>query len=40
VRELFQALAKKRRRIKLIDRSARDYPELAALWFEGARGGS
>ena len=22
-----------------LDRSARDYPELAALWFEGARGG-
>jgi AcrR family transcriptional regulator len=39
VRELFQALARNRRRIKLIDRSARDYPELAALWFEGARGG-
>ncbi len=39
VRELFQALARNRRRIKLIDRSARDYPELAALWFDGARGG-
>jgi AcrR family transcriptional regulator len=39
VRELFRALATNRRRIKLIDRSARDYPELAALWFEGARGG-
>lgn len=39
VRELFQALAKNRRRIKLIDCSARDYPELAALWFDGARGG-
>ncbi len=39
VRELFQALARNRRRIKLIDRSARDYPELATLWFEGARGG-
>ena len=39
VRELFQALARNRRRIKLIDRTARDYPELAALWFEGARGG-
>ena len=39
VRELFQALARNRRRIELIDRSARDYPELAALWFEGARGG-
>jgi AcrR family transcriptional regulator len=39
VRELFQALARNRRRIKLVDRSARDYPELAALWFEAARGG-
>jgi AcrR family transcriptional regulator len=39
IRELFQALARNRRRIKLIDRSARDYPKLAALWFEGARGG-
>jgi hypothetical protein len=35
----FEALARNRGRIKLIDRSARDYPELAALWFEGARGG-
>ena len=39
IRELFRALASNRRRIKLIDRSARDYPELAALWFDGARGG-
>jgi len=39
VHELFQTLARNRRRIKLIDRSARDYPELAALWFQGARGG-
>jgi AcrR family transcriptional regulator len=39
VSELFDALARNRRRIKLIDRSARDYPELAKLWFEGARGG-
>ncbi len=39
IRELFQALARNRRRIKLIDRSARDYPELAALWFDGTRGG-
>jgi AcrR family transcriptional regulator len=39
VRELFRALAQNRRRIKLIDRSARDFPEIAALWFEGARGG-
>ncbi|MBI3769857.1 MAG: helix-turn-helix transcriptional regulator [Deltaproteobacteria bacterium] len=39
IRELFRALARNRRRIKLIDRSARDYPELAALWFDGTRGG-
>jgi AcrR family transcriptional regulator len=39
VRELHDTLARNRRRIKLVDRSARDYPELAALWFEGARGG-
>jgi AcrR family transcriptional regulator len=37
--ELYDQLARSRRRIKLIDTSARDYPELAALWFEGARGG-
>jgi AcrR family transcriptional regulator len=39
VDELYDQLARNRRRIKLIDTSARDYPELAALWFEGARGG-
>jgi AcrR family transcriptional regulator len=39
VRELFRALARNRRRIRLIDRSAREFPEIAALWFEGARGG-
>jgi AcrR family transcriptional regulator len=39
VGELYDQLARNRRRIKLIDTSARDYPELAALWFEGARGG-
>ena len=39
VRELYDTLAANRRGIKLLDRSARDYPELAALWFEGARGG-
>jgi hypothetical protein len=39
VRELYDTLASNRRGIKLVDRSARDYPELAALWFEGARGG-
>jgi len=38
-RELYEAVARNRRGIKLLDRSARDYPELAALWFEGGRGG-
>jgi AcrR family transcriptional regulator len=36
---LFDDLARHRRAVKLIDRSARDVPELAALWFEGVRGG-
>lgn len=39
VRELYDVLARNRRGIKLLDRSARDYPELAELWFSGARGG-
>ncbi|MBY0275763.1 TetR/AcrR family transcriptional regulator [Candidatus Binatia bacterium] len=39
VGELYDQLAANRRRIKLIDKSARDYPELAKLWFEGARAG-
>jgi AcrR family transcriptional regulator len=39
VGELYDVLAANRRGIKLIDRSARDYPAIAALWFEGARGG-
>jgi AcrR family transcriptional regulator len=39
VRELYDTLAANRCGIKLIDRSAPDLPELAALWFEGARGG-
>jgi AcrR family transcriptional regulator len=37
--ELFDTLAANRRGIKLLDRSARDLPELAALWFQGARAG-
>jgi AcrR family transcriptional regulator len=37
--ELYERLSANRRRIKLLDSSARDHPELAALWFEGARGG-
>lgn len=39
VRELYDTVARHRRGIKLLDRSARDRPDLAALWFEGARGG-
>ena len=37
--ELYDTLSSNRRGIKLLDRSAHDYPELAGLWFEGARGG-
>ncbi len=36
-RELFDILSANRVGIKLIDSSARDTPELAALWFDGAR---
>jgi len=39
VGELYDILARNRFGLKLIDRSARDLPELAALWFTGARGG-
>jgi len=39
VRELFDVLARNRCGLTLLDRSARELPELAALWFEGARGG-
>ena len=39
VTELYDTLARNRSRIKLIDTSARDYPELGALWFKEARGG-
>jgi AcrR family transcriptional regulator len=39
VRELYDLLARNRCGIKLIDRSAPDLPDLAALWFDGARGG-
>ena len=37
--ELYAVLSSNRHGIQLIDRSARDQPELAALWFEGSRGG-
>ena len=39
VGELYDLLRRNRRSIKLMDRCAPEYPELAALWFEGARGG-
>lgn len=39
IRELYGALARNRRSIKLLDTSARDVPELAALWFRGGREG-
>jgi len=39
VAEIYDVLARNRRGLKLIDRSARDLPELAAVWFTGARGG-
>ncbi len=37
--ELYGAMARNRHGLKLMDRSAPDMPELAALWFEGVRGG-
>lgn len=37
--ELFDTLARNRRRVKLADRAALDWPDLAALWFGGAREG-
>jgi AcrR family transcriptional regulator len=40
VGELYDVLACNRCGIKLIDRSAPDLPELAALWFGGTRGGA
>jgi AcrR family transcriptional regulator len=35
--ELYDALARNRTAIKLLDRCARDYPELAKLWHGGGR---
>jgi AcrR family transcriptional regulator len=35
--ELYDALASHRTAIKLMDRCARDYPELAKLWYQGSR---
>jgi len=39
VRELYGTVDHNRQGLKLLDRSAKDLPELAGLWFEGARGG-
>jgi len=39
VGELYDVVERNRYGLKLLDRTARDQPELAALWFEGARGG-
>jgi AcrR family transcriptional regulator len=39
VRDLYDTVARNRFGLKVLDRSARDLPDLAALWFEGTRGG-
>lgn len=36
--DIYDALARNRVGIKLVDRSARDIPELGQIWFGGARG--
>jgi AcrR family transcriptional regulator len=36
--DIYDALARNRVGIKLVDRSARDIPELGKVWFGGARG--
>jgi hypothetical protein len=36
---LYDAVESNRYGLKLLDRTAKDQPELAALWFEGARNG-
>ncbi len=38
VGDIYDALARNRVGIKLVDRSARDLPELGKIWFGGARG--
>ena len=37
VRELYRTLARNRTGIKLLDRSAQDYPELAEFWYRHGR---
>jgi AcrR family transcriptional regulator len=39
VRELYDTVERNRCGLKLLDRTAKDQPELAAVWFEGARDG-
>ena len=36
--DIYDALARSRVGIKLVDRSARDIPELGKIWFGGGRG--
>jgi len=38
VGDIYDAMARSRVGIKLVDRSARDIPELGKIWFGGARG--
>ncbi|MFI5397450.1 MAG: TetR/AcrR family transcriptional regulator [Candidatus Binatia bacterium] len=40
VRALYRTLSGERLRIRLIDKSARDFPDIAALWFERVRRGT
>jgi AcrR family transcriptional regulator len=37
LRELYGVLARNRTGLKLVDRCARDHPELAAVWFQDGR---
>ena len=39
VRELYDNLSRHRHGLKLVDQSAKDLPELAAVWFDTARAG-
>ncbi|MCK6557084.1 TetR/AcrR family transcriptional regulator [Candidatus Binatia bacterium] len=39
VGEMYETMARNRHGLRLLDRAAPDMPDLAALWFEGARGG-
>jgi len=39
VTELYDALAQNRRALKLLDRASVDHPDIAELWFKGAREG-